>query len=405
MELARLVCRYAERFAGLGGDEHQVGSPLGAWLVLALAAPTADGALREEITDALGTDVADAQRLVADLLKRPNEAVSAALAAWSGPGFTGLDAWLGELPAAVTTGEVPTQQEADQWAHDHTLGLINRFPIDTQGVLILLASALATRVTWLRPFDLVDGTELRGSWGQQLTRTLHAPADLGHTTSIIATDRAGTVAVHTALADAGLQVTSVIAAADVPRADVLAVGHEIATAHTSGDIGSSVSLFALPLGDSPLWTITERDAPAGGEQVEAVLPAWSVESKHDLLTVPSLAFGAAARSLQKLAQVDGPIEAAQSAVARFTRRGFEAAAVTALGVDLSARMPPPPGPYRTATVRFAHPYAVIATTRAAATDPWDGLPVFAAWITRPDDVSAGDRPSGDGADPSSRRVI
>jgi hypothetical protein len=390
MELAGLVRRYAERFAGLGGDEHQVGSPLGAWLVLALAAPTADGVLREEIADALGTDVADAQRLVAELLRRPNEAVGAALAAWSKPGLTGLDAWLAELPVAVTTGDVPTQQEADQWARNHTLGLINTFPIDTRGVLILLASALATRVTWLRPFDLVDGTELRGAWGRQLTRALHAPADLGHTTSIVATDRAGTVAAHTALADAGLQVTSVIAAADVPRADVLAVAHDLAgTARGRRGTGSSVSLFDLPLGDSPLWTITERDARAGGEQSEAVLPAWQVESEHDLLTVPSLAFGAAARSLQKLAQVNGLVEAAQTAVAKFTRRGFEAAAVTALGIAVSGRMPPPPGPYRTATVRFAHPYAVIATTRATSNDPWDGLPVFAAWITRPDDASAG----------------
>jgi hypothetical protein len=121
MDLAGLVCGYAERFAGLGGDEHQVGSPLGAWLVLALAAPTADGALREEITDALGTDVEDAQRLVAELLKRPNTAVGAALATWSEPGLTGLDAWLAGLPAAVTTGGVPTQQEANRWAYDHTL--------------------------------------------------------------------------------------------------------------------------------------------------------------------------------------------------------------------------------------------------------------------------------------------
>jgi hypothetical protein len=387
MDLAGLVCRYAERFAGLGGDEHQVGSALGAWLVLALASPTAEGALREEITDALGTDAESAQRLVAELLRHPNEAVGTALAVWSIPGLTGLDAWRARLPAAVTTGDVPTQQEADRWANDHTLGLIDTFPIKTLGVLILLASALATRVTWLRPFDLVDAGQLRGAWSQGLTRALHAPADLGHTTTIVATERAGTVAVHTALADADLNVTSVIAAADVPRTDVMAAAHEIATPYTRGGIGSSVSLFDLPLGDSPLWTITERDADAGGQQAEAVLPTWHVDSKHDLLSAPALAFGAAGESLQRLAQVEGPIEARQTAVASYTRRGFEAAAVTGLAVAVSARMPPPPGPYRTATVRFAHPYAVVATTRAHDSDPWNGLPVFAAWITEPDDAS------------------
>ncbi|HEY7045741.1 MAG TPA: hypothetical protein VH373_00875 [Jatrophihabitantaceae bacterium] len=91
MDLSTLVRRYAQRFAALGGDEHQVGSPLGAWLVLALAAPTADGQLRAEITDALGTDVESAQQLLAELLKQPDDAVGTALAAWSIPGLTGLD--------------------------------------------------------------------------------------------------------------------------------------------------------------------------------------------------------------------------------------------------------------------------------------------------------------------------
>jgi len=108
--------------------------------------------------------------------------------------------------------------------------------------------------------------------------------------------------------------------------------------------------------------------------------------------VPSLAFGAAARSLQRLAQVEGPVEAKQSAVAAYTRRGFEAAAVTALGIAVSGRASPPPGPYRTATVRFAHPYAVVASTRGAESDPWNGLPVFAAWITQPDDAGGPIRP-------------
>lgn len=388
MDLAALVCRYAERFAALGGgDEHQVGSPLGAWLVIAVAAPTADGALREQIIDALGTDVESAQEMLAEVLKHPNDAVGAALAAWSIPGLTGLDSWRAGLPPAVTTGSVPAQPEADQWAREHTLGLIERFPIDTHGAVILLASALAARVTWLRPFDLVDGAELRGAWGRQLTRALHARSELGHSASIVATERAGTVAVHTAQADAHLSVTSVIAAPDVARADVLAVAHQLAVAHSRHGSGSLVSLFDLPLGDGPLWTIAEHQADAAGQHVEAVLPAWHVESEYDLLTVPAFAFGAAGEALKRRARIGGFVKAAQSAVAKYTQNGFEAAAVTALGIPLAGRMSPPPGPYRTATVRFAHPYAVVATTHGPDDDLWSGLPVFAAWVTQPDDSS------------------
>jgi hypothetical protein len=386
MDLPALVCRYADRFAALGGEEHHVASPLGAWLVLALAAPAATGPLAEQITDALGTDADSAHRAATELLASPHPSVAAAAAAWMGPELTGLDQWRARLPGTVTTGPVPTQQQADAWAREHTLGLIDTFPLDLARAVIVLASALATRVTWVTPFDLADAAELRGRWSTQLARVLRSPRDGGHHAVIAQTARAGQVAVHHALAD-DLEVTCVIAAADVPAVDVLAAAHEIATARVRhGQVPGSVSLFDLPLGEHPLWAITETQAPARGEHVEALLPAWHARSKHDLLAVPGLAFGAAGESLRRLADVPGYIEAWQSAVARYSRRGFEAAAVTVLAVMLSARQPPPPGPYRTATVRFAHPYAVVATARAALDDPWHGLPVFTAWITSPADA-------------------
>jgi len=86
VDLAALVCRYADRFAALGGGEHHVGSPLGAWLVLALAAPAATGDLAEQITDALGTDADTAHRVATarpgpDLTRPDDRAASACRAA------------------------------------------------------------------------------------------------------------------------------------------------------------------------------------------------------------------------------------------------------------------------------------------------------------------------------------
>ncbi|MDQ2852305.1 MAG: hypothetical protein M3Y49_16550 [Actinomycetota bacterium] len=133
--------------------------------------------------------------------------------------------------------------------------------------------------------------------------------------------------------------------------------------------------------------LTEQEAAEQGEQVDALLPAWHATSKHDLLTEPPLEFGALGPALQQLAGTTGPIEAAQSAVARYTRRGFEAAAITHYGIAASGRRPKPAGLYRSATLRFAHPHAVVAATQGHEPDsPWNGLPVFAAWITDPDDA-------------------
>jgi hypothetical protein len=384
MELPELVCRYAGRFVALGGGTHHVGSPLGAWLVLALAAPAATGSLAEQLTDSLGTDPDSACRMATGVLNRRHPAVSAAAAAWALQGLTGLDGWRAGLPATVTTGPIPTPDEANTWARDNTLGLIERFPVDVTQVAIVLASALATRVTWLTPFETTDATELHGPWGRQLSRVLRTPRHGPHHTYITDTVRAGRVAVHSAIAN-GLDVISVLAEPEVAPAEVLAAAHDICLARARNN---AVSLFDLPLGDHPLWTITEVQASHGGQHLEALLPAWHAVTEHKLLSVPSLGFQAAGQGLQRLADLGvGRIEAAQNAVARYSRRGFEAAAITAVAVTTSARRPPPPGPYRTATVRFAHPYAVVAMTDGQADDdPWHGLPVFAAWISDPDDT-------------------
>ena len=378
MVLSELLNRYAERFAALGGDKHQVGSPLGAWMVLALAGPAANGALLDEICDALGTDVDTASAMLADLLKNPHPAVAAAMAAWMADELD-LDAWRSTLPGSVETGPIPTQAEADEWARSRTMSMIDEFPADVTNALIVLASALATRVTWLEPFDTVPAVELHGPWGQRLQRVLRSPREHGHHCRIVNTPRAGVVAVHTALADHHLHVTSVIAKPDVSRADVMAAAHQIVTDRST----ASISLFDLSLGENALWTITESEADERGEHTVALLPAWRAKSKHDLFTVPELGFGAA---VQVLGGNEGDSQATQAAYARYSRLGFEAAAVTALVVGVSAPMRRPPGLYRTGTLHFGHPYAVVATAYAPPGSAWNDLPVFVAWITDPEDA-------------------
>lgn len=141
----------------------------------------------------------------------------------------------------------------------------------------------------------------------------------------------------------------------------------------------------MPLGQGDFWTITEERRP-GGDQVRVVLPAWTASSDHDLSADPRLGFGAAARALGAAVSLPPNVDARQSAVARYGRFGFEAAAVTA--VALRGAMLPS-GLSRTATLRFGHPYAVVAVAGGRRRrDPWAGVPVFAAWVGEPAEVSA-----------------
>jgi hypothetical protein len=186
----------------------------------------------------------------------------------------------------------------------------------------------------------------------------------------------------------------VIASEDVSALDVLAAAHHIATSEAIEPASvKRCSLFDLPLGEDRLWTITEEKAQilSGDrreERFRTIMPAWSAESNLDLAE-KTVGFPAAARAIaEALGMGDYLYEAKQAAVARYSRTGFEAAAVTAMAIALSAR---PVGTCRFAELRFGHPYAAVAVTvdetrGGAGRGPWHGLPVFSAWITEPVDA-------------------
>ncbi|MFD2767043.1 hypothetical protein [Micromonospora eburnea] len=391
------LAQYAERLHRAAGDAHHVASPLGAWLLLALAGPAATGDTRTRLTEALGTDVDSAAVAAHALLAAPHPLVAAATALWEREPFAGLAGWRATLPERTQTGPLPDQAALDTWAREHTDGLIDRFPITVApDLLLILASALATRVSWAEPFEVAAADRLGpgSAWAGRLERVLRTPGH-GHRCWIASTARAGDVAVHAAPArpaagdgEAGLLVVSVAAAADVPAADVLAAAQQVAAdAATAPDgIGPRQrSLSDLPLGDTPLWTLREETVRAftPEQRVSAVLPCWSAESRHDL-TPAGFGFDDAARALGTLLGSAAPrFGAVQSAVARYGRYGFEAAAVTAFAMVTGL---PPERTVRVAELRFGHPYAVVAVATDSAGGPWHGLPVYSAWVAQPQEL-------------------
>jgi hypothetical protein len=386
------VAGYAQRLHATAGERHHVASPLGAWLLLALCATASEGERRDILNATLGCDCADAADLAVALLASPNPVVPAAAAAWlsGGRGASATQQWYDGLPPAIQSGPVPGQAEANDWVRRHTFGLIERMPVELdQAVWLLVATVLATRVSWAKPFDLAPAAALGplSPWAGALSQVLRTPDSDAHSGYIAATAAAGDVAVHTAWArDFALAVTSVAAAPDVPPGEVLAAAYELAPARVQQRRVPQRSLFDLPLGDGPLWSITERRATVKSgtgreERFTAVLPAWSARSEHNL-GAPGLGFDAA---MATLAPGD-PWAARQAAMARYTRVGFEAAAVSATMAALSATVPRN-GVVRTAELRFGHPYAVVAVaTDWSGKGPWHGLPVFSAWVAQPQDA-------------------
>jgi hypothetical protein len=102
---------------------------------------------------------------------------------------------------------------------------------------------------------------------------LVSPEHPGHAAFVAATAEAGDVGVHVGRARDGLVVVSVIAAADVPAANVMAAGHGLATDVALGVPAARRSLFELPMGDGPLWSVREEVSPKGaGEQCQGRWP-------------------------------------------------------------------------------------------------------------------------------------
>jgi len=298
---------------------------------------------------------------------------------------------------ACEHGPMPSQDAADAWARKHTDGLIDAYPVDVTNpaLLLTMATALLTRVTWITPFDVVGAAELGpGPFTSQVRRAMRARPGNGHRLALSDTE-IGVVAVHHAEAN-GLHVVSVAADPETAAADVLDTAYRIA----GGTPGGPVDLWDLPLGEGPAWTIAEEQALVHGDRdqvlVDVTVPAWSATSTHELVRLdPGLGFSAAGQVLAPLLHLDDfQVEAVQSAAARYHPEGFEAAAVTAVGMRAgAARLPGQSGVRRVARLRFGHPYAVVAVAaptdwRQAGRTPWDGVPVFSAWVRSPEEPEA-----------------
>src|SRR6185437_10616256 len=223
---------------------------------------------------------------------------------------------------------------ADAWARDNTDGFIERFPVAVSEMATVLASALATRIAWLRPYDVTGASELNSPWSSRVSDALTLGEAHGYLTDV---DGVGTVAVHSAVGGDSLQVTSVIAPREAAFEAVLAAAHDIARRDAAGATVPRRALSDMDLGDGEFWTITEERRP-GGDSVRVVLPAWEASSNHDLTADPGLGFGAVGRALAESVFATpaisdiSEIEARQAAVARYGRWGFEAAAVTAVAL-------------------------------------------------------------------------
>ena len=201
-----LTAEWTKRIAD---GKSTVFSGAGVWPLLGLLALGADEPARTELAGAYGLDPAlagTAARRFVDLFDQA-PALHAALGLWYRESLTIRESWLDELPPATRgrlTGDLAADKaHLDEWAREHTKGLIKRMPISlTDSTLLVLASAILVETEWHAPFTANPRQVMEGPWaGDQrlagLSRSIEPAAirivDAGDGTGPVTVDRKSVV--------------------------------------------------------------------------------------------------------------------------------------------------------------------------------------------------------------------
>ncbi|MYT08181.1 MULTISPECIES: serpin family protein [Streptomyces] len=373
------------RWAGMssGGT---VFSAAGVWPLLAFLADGAQGTARAELARALGVPAEQAAAAARELLAElaDAKALDAALGLWTKRTLEPREEWEAGLPTdthGVLTGDPALdQREMDAWAEKRTSGLIERMPVEVRDdTELVLASALALRTTWLRPFEVRPVRPSAGPWQGRTLRGLNRRS-VRLDRAGVATAPAGRVTEVKVLGDDGVDVHLLLGDEHMTPGQVMAAG-AAALDGTCPVVRGSL----LPHGPAgPGLRVEERPCAAPRQPtLEVTTTAFEMRAHHDLLDLHGL-FGLTAARDARQGHFPGisasPLtvgSARQSVLARFDALGFEAAAVTAVAAAPGGPPPTPRYMSTEVTATFDRPFGFLAVHRRTR------LALTAGWVTEP----------------------
>jgi serine protease inhibitor len=379
-DVVRAVNDLTARWARSLPDGNTVVSGLGLWPLLAILATAADEPGRAELAEAAGVDASAGSQQALALIQAidASDDLNAALGVWVHEQLKLAESFDSVLPAPLVgtlTGTAAVDKpKLDAWAAEHTDNLIREMPVEvTPDLMLVLASALSLRTTWVNPFkELVrrfyDGAWAGGSW--HWLERVDGELD--------AVRRYDDLTVITVAGDADVDVLLGVGQPQAAQAEVLAALLQV---QGEGVLGSRLIEQGEPGAEvAPGVKIGQTTAPR--PELKLSLPSFNVEAEHDLLASREL-FGLSAVSTDPGAHghfsAISPVtlavgQAKQKVLARFFATGFEAAAVTAVGL---MRTSMPTQQAKRLDVTLDRPFGFVAVLRESR------LPIVAGWVATP----------------------
>ncbi|KJY30345.1 serpin family protein [Streptomyces katrae] len=385
----RAVNRLTAHWAGAHrGDAGTVFTAAGVWPLLAPLADGAAGPARAELAEALGMPAERAAGAARELLAALDgvRGLRAAAGLWTRADLPLEAAWLERLApgshGTLSGGAEADHKALDAWADRQTDGLVRQMPVTLtegpDGTRLVLASALALKTRWIRPFTEWPGEAAEGPWAGRPLRMLHRFSRLQDRVGV-AEGPAGAVTLLEVVGNTGVDVHLLLGEPGAGSGAVLTTGIEAVTRSRP-----VVPASLLPAGrPAPGLSIGTELAQTPGPRLAVRTPAFEVRAVHDLGERARM-FGLEAARDSRRSHFPGvssaPLavgSAQQSAVAWFHAEGFEAAAVTAISA-VGAGVPPRTRyRVRRTEVSFDRPFGFLAVHRTSR------LVLAAGWVSDP----------------------
>jgi hypothetical protein len=351
-QISRLTAQWVRQ---LPGEESTVLSGLGVWPLLAILADLANEPARSELRAAAG---AQYEGLLAGTPE-----LRMALGLWTRPDVP-LEPGVDKVLPPEMRGVLTSQEVLDEWVVEQTDGLLRRMPVElTDEVLLVLASALAVKTRWQLPFH-EDARLVSDRLVRWLTRSDYDLSSVRRHDST-----AGPLTVVTVLGEGEIDVRLVVGEPGRGRTEVLAAALEV----DDEGVGGGELLAGQ---DAPAVSVIESISPTPTAILS--MPYFEVEVEHDLLAHAEV-FGLVAATDTTRGHFPGlssrPLavnQAKQAVMARFSAKGFEAAAVTAMAM-VAGSAPMPGG--KALLISLTQPFGFIAVHRPT------GIPLVAGWVT------------------------